>query len=178
MSKEKITEEQFFDSGKVIKNGVEWPESTPVELPIGYSHPPTIQEMLATMVRQELQMRDEMDPEKEVEREEDFEMDEDEGEELLTPGELHYMAAQERERLVREGHDFRSGKKERVQGDGESGAVRQGKGFKDVSGPVAGGGASPVRSVGDAEASGEERPGGDESGPRGAGDGKKVQRGG
>lgn len=116
---------QCFVSGKQIRDGVEYPETTPVELPIGYHHPPSITEMLQQMVRQELQMREEMGEDvDEAEREEDFSLDEDE-EELLTPFEAHYMAAQEKEALVRASAAARRSKKGVGRGDGAKPHISQ-----------------------------------------------------
>lgn len=76
--------------------GEELPDDTPVEVPLRLRsrRPPTIQEMIAMYVRQERALDRQMGGRSEADEEEDFDVDEDGEDEILTPYELHALAAE------------------------------------------------------------------------------------
>ena len=77
--------------------GEELPDDTPVEVPlrVRVQRPPTIQELIAMYVRQERALERQMGRTRsESEEEEDFDVDEEGEDEILTPYELHALAAE------------------------------------------------------------------------------------
>lgn len=139
----------------------EIPDSTPRSVSVDL-RPKSMEQMVAMYVSQAMALESRIKGEEGVEEAEDLEVD-DEGEaEILTPYELHAMAAEvERDARRREwlakNSRFVYRKKERVPEDGKPGSVGQGEERGAVSGAVPGGGASAVRPVEQAK---EVRPGG------------------
>lgn len=146
---------QFDDDWREI------PDSTPRSVSVDL-RPKSMEQMVAQYVAQAMALESRMKGEESVEDSEDLEVD-DEGElEILTPYELHAMAAEvERDARKREWLAKNSRavyrEKKRVPPDGKPGPVGQGEERGEVPGSVPGGGASAVRSV---ESVKEVRPGG------------------
>lgn len=73
--KEKV--QQFFGR-RINEKGQEVPDPTPVELPIGYKHPKTLDERIMAMVRNELSSLAEKQGFESWEEANDFDMEDDE----------------------------------------------------------------------------------------------------
>lgn len=148
----------------------EIPDDTPIEIPVRMRQPKSMQDMVSMYVHQAMKLQERMSAEAEaLEEAEDLGEEGEEGDEILTPYELHDMAAEvEREQrraawLKKNSRAVRREEK-RVPDDSKPGPVGQGEGREPVPGPVPGGGASPVRPVESAKEvrqgeSGGERPG-------------------
>lgn len=72
------------------KEGREIPDDTPVEMPLGFKHPPTIQEMIQQAIRVEMSRQAAEQGMESFEESDDFEVGE-EFEDNLTPFELKEM---------------------------------------------------------------------------------------
>jgi len=76
--------------------GEELMDDTPVEAPLKFRRPPSIQEMIALYVRNTLSLERQMgsSSRSQADEEEDFDVDEDGDEDIMTPYELHAMSAE------------------------------------------------------------------------------------
>lgn len=153
----------------------EIPDDTPVSVSVDF-RPKSMEQMVAAYVANAMALEARMKGEETTEDAEDLEVD-DEGEsEILTPYELHAMAAEvEREARKREWLQKNSRavyrEKKRVPPDGEPGLVGQGEKRGDVSGAASGGGAPSVRPVEPSEGVRQGGPGGEGAGPAVSGKG-------
>lgn len=153
------------------EKGQEIPDDTPLELPLKLKRAPTIQEMIAMYVQNAFRLQSKMEHGSSDE-EEDLDVDDDGDEEVLTPYELHAIAAEydiaERQqkvldKLVARRHNKGTVNKDRDKGDGDASDKRsQG----DSSG-VGSSGKERVASGGEGRPAGE-RSGGVSKGGEGA----------
>lgn len=162
----------------------EIPDDRPVEVPVGMQRPKSMQEMVAMYVANAMALQRKMSGEEEgADVAEDLEVEDEEGdEEILTPYELHAMAANfeahERRKawMARNLHGKKGGGavrggEERVSGAPGPGSVGPEKGRGEVSGAASDSGASSVRSV-------ESAAGVQSGGPGGKGAGTSDNRSG
>lgn len=128
---------RFGPSGK--KFDEQWreiPDDTPIEIPVRMRQPKSMQDMVSMYVHQAMKLQERMSAEAEaVDEAEDLAEEGEEGDEILTPYELHDMAAEvERDARRREWlkRNTRSQNHDKVRGgvqlDGDGGKVRQGDG--------------------------------------------------
>lgn len=160
---------QFDDDWREIPDDT--PRSVSVDL-----RPKSMEQMVATYVAQAMALQSRMKGEEGPQEAEDLEVEDEGDDEILTPYELHAMAAEverdmRRRQWLAENSRAVYRKKKRVPEDGESGSVGQGKERESVSGSVSGGGASSVRAVESAEGVRKGGPAGEAAGPAVSGKG-------
>lgn len=133
--------------------GEELPDDTPVEIPLRFQRqrPPSIQELIALYVRNEQALARASGRAESVE-EEDFDVDEDGEEDIMTPYELHALAADtEREYASRARRSARD--KEADNGAKRVEGVKGAGSDSEVGGKAeAAKGAEPKAVAGDSEA--------------------------